>query len=67
MIFLIQEWLIVVIVFCLLAENAKLDMFRSPNAIGELYTCTRHPVLLMGEGVTANTQKRPELCQYKAG
>jgi hypothetical protein len=67
MIFLIQEWLIVVLCLCLWAKNEKLDVLRSTNAIAEFYTCTGHLVLRMGERVTANTRKLPALCQYKAG
>jgi hypothetical protein len=42
-------------------------MLRSLNDIGELYTCTGHSVLLIGERITANTRKLLELCKYKVG
>ena len=42
-------------------------MLRSLNDIGELYTCTGHSVLLIGERITANTRKLFELCKYKVG
>jgi DNA gyrase inhibitor GyrI len=49
MIFLLQEWLIVVCV-CVYEQRMKnFDMLRSTNVIGGLYACTRHPVLLMGK------------------
>jgi hypothetical protein len=67
MIFLIQEWLIVVLCFRLLAENENFDMLRLTNEPNELLTCTRHAVILMGERITVNTRKRLELCQYKVG
>jgi hypothetical protein len=65
--FSIQRRLIVVLCLCLWAENEKFEMFRSTNDIGELYTCTRCSVLLIGERITANTQKRFELCKCKVG
>jgi hypothetical protein len=42
-------------------------MFRSTNAINELYACTEHPVLRMGENITANNRKLSELCKYNVG
>jgi hypothetical protein len=67
MIFLIQEWLIVVLC-CVYEErmqNSKCSCL--PNDIVGLYTCTEHLVLLMGESITANTRKLLELCKYKVG
>jgi hypothetical protein len=55
------------VVLSLCAENAKFGMLRLTNDIGELYTCTRHYVLLMGENITANTRKLSALCKYKVG
>jgi hypothetical protein len=40
-------------------------MLRSINDIGELYTCTGHAVLPIGERITANTLLK--LCKYKVG
>jgi hypothetical protein len=42
-------------------------MFRLTNDIGELKTCTKHPVLLMGENITSSTRILLALCKYIVG
>jgi hypothetical protein len=50
-----------------MSKECKLRNVPSDQKTKELYMCTRHAVLLMGESTTVNTRKRLELCKYKVG